>query len=118
MSRMGQLALFGLLVGTSSNLFAAPGSISGVIRFTGAIVEPPCSMNASRQGEAKGSFHLSGCPMQARTAEVSIRSMKTGEVQYLQASDTVVGERDFSARYDLTGSGRRSGNYLITVTYP
>ncbi|MCR7535788.1 type 1 fimbrial protein, partial [Pseudomonas aeruginosa] len=28
MNRMGQLALFGLLVGTSSNLFAAPGSIS------------------------------------------------------------------------------------------
>ncbi|WP_240441155.1 hypothetical protein, partial [Pseudomonas aeruginosa] len=92
MNRMGQLALFGLLVGTSSNLFAAPGSISGVIRFTGAIVEPPCSMNASRQGEAKGSFHLSGCPMQARTAEVSIRSMKTGEVQHLQPSDLVLGE--------------------------
>ncbi|PXZ65406.1 hypothetical protein C0048_32680, partial [Pseudomonas aeruginosa] len=67
---------------------------------------------------AKGSFHLSGCPMQARTAEVSIRSMKTGEVQHLQPSDLVLGERDFSARYELAGSGRRSGNYLITVTYP
>ncbi|MGN5849472.1 type 1 fimbrial protein, partial [Pseudomonas aeruginosa] len=26
MNRMGQLSLFGLLVGTTSNLFAAPGS--------------------------------------------------------------------------------------------
>lgn len=100
MNRMGQLALFGLLVGTSSNLFAAPGSISGVIRFTGAIVEPPCSMSAPRQDESKGSFHLSGCPMQARTADVSIRSMKTGEVRHLQPSDTVIGERDFSAHYE------------------
>ncbi|OWJ41676.1 hypothetical protein CDC18_27690 [Pseudomonas aeruginosa] len=118
MNRMGQLALFGLLVGTSSNLFAAPGSISGVIRFTGAIVEPPCSMSAPRQDESKGSFHLSGCPMQARTADISIRSMKTGEVRHLQPSDTVIGERDFSAHYELAGSDRRSGNYLITVTYP
>ena len=54
----------------------------------------------------QGSFHLSGCPMQARTAEVSIRSMKTGEVQHLQPSDLVLGERDFSARYELAGSGR------------
>lgn len=43
---------------------------------------------------------------------------ETGEVRHLQPSDTVIGERDFSARYELAGSGRRSGNYLITVTYP
>ncbi|MGN5860943.1 hypothetical protein ACNQTQ_27190, partial [Pseudomonas aeruginosa] len=45
-------------------------------------------------------------------------SMKTGEVRHLQPSDTVIGERDFSAHYELAGSDRRSGNYLITVTYP
>ncbi|MEG6624313.1 type 1 fimbrial protein, partial [Pseudomonas aeruginosa] len=55
---------------------------------------------------------------QARTADVSIRSMKSGEVRHLQPSDTVIGERVFSARYELAGSDRRSGYYLITVTYP
>ncbi|MGN5818785.1 hypothetical protein ACNQO9_19125, partial [Acinetobacter calcoaceticus] len=35
-----------------------------------------------------------------------------------QPSDTVIGERDFSAHYELAASDRRSANYLITVTYP
>lgn len=50
-----------------------------------------------RQNSA-GQLHLQWLAMQARTAEVSIRSMKTGEVQHLQPSDLVLGERDFSAR--------------------
>ena len=108
MNRMGQLALFGLLVGTSSNLFAAPGSISGVIRFTGAIVEPPCSMSAPRQDESKGSFHLSGCPMQARTADVSIRSMKTGEVRHLQPA----------IRSSVNGISRRAMSWPEAVAAP
>ncbi|MDK2352431.1 MULTISPECIES: type 1 fimbrial protein [Pseudomonas aeruginosa group] len=116
MNRMGRLALFSLLVGISSNLFA--DSISGVIYFTGAIVEPPCSMNASQQGESRGSFRLSGCPMHARTADVSIRSMRTGEVRSLQPSGLSLGGRDFSARYDLAASYRRPGSYLVTVSYP
>ena len=107
MNRMGQLALFGLLVGTSSNLFAAPGSISGVIRFTGAIVEPPSFDERSPPRRKQGQFPLSGCPMQARTADVSIRSMKTGEVRHLQPAirSSVNG---ISRRYELAGSGRRS----------
>lgn len=116
MNTLGRLALFSLLVGISSHLSA--GTISGVIRFTGAIVEPPCSMNASQQDESRRGFRLSGCPMHARTAEVSIRSMRTGEVRKLQPNDLSLGTRDFSARYDLAKNFRRPDSYLVTVSYP
>lgn len=117
MSKMGQLALFGLLVGTPNNLPAAPGSIDGAVRFTSTIIGPPCSVSTPHQDENKGSFRLNGCPMRARTTEVNIRSMEAGEARHLQPSNTVIGERDFSARYELVGSDRHSDNYLIIVTY-
>lgn len=56
--------------------------------------------------------------MHARTAEVSIRSMRTGEVRKLQPNDLSLGTRDFSARYDLAKNFRRPGSYLVTVSYP
>ncbi|TYO70142.1 type 1 fimbrial protein [Pseudomonas sp. CK-NBRI-02] len=98
---------------------------SGVIRFTGNVVESPCTTSFDSTG-----WRMDACPTPSRNIDVSVHPVRpktslsssdsTSVKAKLVFSSTTEG-RYFDQQYklvDRAGKPVTTGNYLVTITMP
>jgi hypothetical protein len=97
---------------------ASMAASSGVIQFSGRIVEPGCSSVAP----GGSTVEFKGCPQAHRGSQFEVRSVGsvTAPVNVKLLADSVNG-RYYDQRYvlvDAAGKPIQSGLYVVTMTAP